>query len=105
MDFIKVAVIDDFETKDMKSLSVLGKKIGVFKRADGSFYAIETGCKHQGANLLKGRIESGVVTCPRHDWQYDLKTGECISHDSPKLRQYVVKIEGNDIKISLTPTE
>ena len=75
------------------------------QKKDGSFYAIETGCKHQGADLLKGKIESGTATCPRHDWEYDLETGECINHDSPKLRQYALKIEGNDIKISLTPMD
>lgn len=105
MEFIKVAVMSDFKTKDMKSLSVLGKKVGVFKRDDGSFYAIETGCKHQSADLLRGKIESGVVTCPRHGWQYDLETGECTNHDSPKLRQYAVKIEGDEIKISLAPVD
>lgn len=105
MDFVKVAVMNEFETKKMKSLSILGKKVGIFKRDDGSFYAIETGCKHQGADLLTGKIESGIVTCPRHDWQYDLETGECITHDSPKLRHYALKIEGDEIKLSLTPVE
>lgn len=105
MEFIKVAVIDDFKTKNIKSLSVLGKKVGIFKRDDGSFYAIETGCKHQGADLLKGKIESGTATCPRHGWEYDLETGECTNHDSLKLRKYDVKIEGDDIKISLTPMD
>ncbi len=105
MEFIKVAVLGDFAVKGIKSLSILGKKVGIIKRDDGSFYAIETGCKHQGADLLKGKIASGTATCPRHDWQYDLETGECINHESPKLRKYAVKIEGNDIKISLTPIE
>ena len=105
MEFVKVAVIDDFQTKGIKSLSILGKKVAIIKRDDGSFYAIETGCKHQGADLSKGKIELGIATCPRHDWQYDLETGECINHDSPRLRKYAVKIEGNDIKISLIPID
>lgn len=105
MEFVKVAVVDDFKRKRVKSLSLLGKKVGIIKRNDGSFYAIETGCKHQGADLIKGKIELGVATCPCHDWQYDLETGECLNHDSPKLRKYAVRIEGNDIKISLTPID
>ncbi len=105
MDFIKVAVIGDFQSKSLKSLSILGKRVGIFKRDDGSFYAIETGCKHQNADLLTGKVKSGVATCPRHGWEYDLETGECKNHDSPRLRQYAVKIEGNDIKISLTPVD
>jgi nitrite reductase/ring-hydroxylating ferredoxin subunit len=103
MEFVKVAVLDDFQTQQVKSISVLGKKVGIFRRDDGSFYAMETGCKHQGADLLQGKTEAGVATCPRHDWQYDLESGECMNHDSPKLRKYALKIEGNDIKISLTP--
>ncbi len=105
MNFIKLATVKDFTDQRIRSFSVLGKKIGIVKRTDDQFYAIETGCKHQGADLTQGKIDGHVATCPRHGWQYDLETGECLNHDSPRLRKHALVLEGNDIKVSLSPLE
>ena len=105
MEYLKLATVDEFKTKKIKSLSVLGKKIGIFKKEDGSFYAMEIGCKHQGADITKGSIKNNLATCPRHGWEYNLETGECINRDSPNLRKHDLIIEGNDIKVSISPLE
>ena len=103
MQFIKVGKVTDYEIIKTKSYSLLGKKVGVIKRSDGSFYAIEVGCKHQGADLTNGKIENGIATCPRHGWKYDLESGECLNENSPKLRRHDLKIEDGVISISLHP--
>ncbi len=103
MQFVKVAKVTDFETITIKSFSMLGRKVGVIKRPDGSFYAIEVGCKHQGADLTNGTIKNGIATCPRHGWQYDLETGECLNENSSNLRKHDLKIEDGMILVSLHP--
>lgn len=100
MDYIKIAKIIDFKNKSIKSYSIFGKKIGIIKKSDSSFYAIEVGCKHQGADLTVGVIKGKVATCHRHQWQYDLETGECLNHTSPILKKYGLKIIGEDIFVS-----
>ncbi len=105
MDFLRLAGIDDFSCRPIRSFTILGRKIGIFKREDGTFRALEAGCKHQGADLTAGRIENNVATCPRHGWKYDLATGQCLNHDSPSLRKHDLKIIGNDIHVSLQPIE
>jgi len=105
LGFIKLAKIDDFKGQRIKSFSILGKKIGIINRQNGDFYATEVGCKHQGADITQGKIDGHIATCPRHGWKYDLESGECLNHDSPRLRKFELKIEGNDIKVSLTPQE
>ncbi len=104
-DYIKIAKVSDFNNKSIQSYSILGKKVGVIKRKDGSFYAIEVSCKHQGADLTAGTIVGNIATCHRHQWKYDLETGECLNHESPPLRRYDLKIEENSIKVSLTPVD
>ncbi|MFT5728311.1 MAG: nitrite reductase/ring-hydroxylating ferredoxin subunit [Desulforhopalus sp.] len=105
MNFIKIAKIIDFEHKHIKSYSVMGKKIGVVREDNGDFFAIEVGCKHQSADLTKGPINGMVVTCPRHQWMYDLSTGKCLNHESVDLRRHAMKIEDGNIFISLSPIE
>ena len=103
MAYIELSKTSDFAGTKIKSFSVMGKKIGVVKEADNQFFAIEIACKHQGADLSQGKLEGDVLTCPRHGWQYNLKTGVCLNHDSPRLKKHDVVIEGHAIKVSLTP--
>lgn len=105
MEYLKIAKINDFKDKNIKSFSVFGKKIGLVQSGDGSFFATEIGCKHQGADLSKGEIDGYIATCNRHHWKYDLITGECINHESPKLRKHGVQVKGEDIYVSLIPIE
>lgn len=103
--WVRLAKVSDFGRLRWKSYSVLARKVGIVKRPDGTFYAIEVSCKHQNWDLTTGALEGNVVTCPRHFWKYDIETGRCLTHDSTCLRRYALKVEGDDIFVSLTPVE
>ena len=103
MEHVRLCSIKDFLHKNIKSFSLLGKKVGVIKKETGEFYAIEVGCKHQGADLTRGNILGSIAICPLHKWEYDLETGKCLNHDSPDLRRYDLRLEGDDIYVSLQP--
>jgi len=105
MEYIVIARVSDFENISIKSFSIFGRRIGIIKRDDSSYYATEIACKHQGADLTTGTIENNIATCPRHKWQYDLETGQCLNHDSLPLRRFPLIIENDIIKISLSPIE
>jgi nitrite reductase/ring-hydroxylating ferredoxin subunit len=46
-------------------------------------------------------MDDDVVTCPWHGWQYNVKTGACLTKPDLKVACYEVKVEGGDIKIAL----
>jgi len=100
---VKVALVSDLAGLGFKTVSLMGKKVGVFQDADGSVRAIEVTCKHQGADLTQGEIDGDEVTCPRHGWRYDLRSGDCLSPGGPSLRRHAVEIRGDEIHVSLTP--
>jgi len=103
MEFIRIAKVGDFEGIRFKRFSILARKIAIFREPDGSFYGIEISCKHQNWDLTTGRIEGDLATCPRHHWVYNIRTGECLTHDSLRLRKYAVRVDGEDVLISLEP--
>ena len=103
MQFVRLAKVSDFTGIRFKAYTIMGRRVAIFREADGSFFASEVSCKHQNADLLTGRIEGDVVTCPRHFWKYNLRTGECLTHNSAKLRRHALKVEGEDIFVSLSP--
>ena len=81
----------------------MGRLVGIIKREDGSFFAVEASCKHQGADLLTDFEGGQVAICPRHKWEYDLESGQCLNHKSLPLKRYQLKMEGENILVSLLP--
>ena len=50
-------------------------------------YHVQRFCPHQRADLQRfGRVENGVLTCLMHGWQFDLKTGRCLTADTHKIK-------------------
>lgn len=103
--WVKLAKTTDFQTTRWRSYSVMARKVGIVKKPDGTFYAIEVSCKHQNWDLTTGPLEGDIATCPRHFWKYNIATGECLTHDSTRLRPYALKVENGDIYVSLLPIE
>jgi len=98
-NFVKVATKAEIESGCGKKVEVNGKEIALFN-IGGSFCAIDDTCLHRGGPLSEGSVEDNVVTCPWHGWQYDVKTGACITNPSVSQNKYEVKVEGDDILIS-----
>ena len=52
-----------------------GRGVAVFRCADG-WAALDARCPHAGGPLADGIVADGCVTCPLHDWRFDLASGE-----------------------------
>lgn len=51
-----------------------GQEVAIFCK-DGRYYAIDNLCPHEGGPLGEGALKGDSVTCPWHNWQFDIKTG------------------------------
>ena len=98
--FIKVASASELGPGSSKKIELNGKEIALFN-VEGSFYAIDDMCPHRGGSLSEGFIESGVVSCPWHGWQFQLNSGECLTDPGICQTKYEVKVEGNDVLINV----
>ena len=99
-NFIKVATKSELASGTSKKIEIEDKEIALFN-VDGNFLAIDDTCPHRGGPLSEGFVETGVLTCPWHGWQFQLETGECITNPSVCQTKYPVKVEGEDILISV----
>ncbi len=69
---------------------------------DGEYYAIDDTCPHALGPLSEGEIEGGVVICPWHASEFDIKTGEVLTPPATEgVRSYKVYLEGDTIKIEI----
>ena len=92
MGFVEITKTTDITNGQMKAVNIEGKEILVINY-DGKYFAINGRCTHMGGELVKGRLEGKIVTCPRHGAQFDVTTGSCIS--GPKIGLF--KIKSKDI--------
>jgi len=75
-----------------------GKELAVFILGD-VVSVIGNSCPHAGGNLSGGDVAAGVVTCPWHQWQFDLGTGVCVDSSAAKARKYPARIRDGWVEI------
>ena len=86
-------------------------QIAVFNFASrGEWYATQNMCPHRREFVLsRGMIGDAhgkpKVACPVHKKTYSLETGACTSGEDYSLRVFPVKVEGDDVYLSLPPAE
>jgi len=99
-DFIRVASTAELKPGAALAVDVKGKTIALFNVA-GKVFATDNTCLHQGGPLAEGTVDGEVVTCPWHQWEYNVRTGLNLDDESLKLETYPVEIEGTDIKVAV----
>jgi nitrite reductase/ring-hydroxylating ferredoxin subunit len=114
-----VGKIAEFKDGDRRIIFAGDNEIGVF-RHEGQFYAYSNFCLHQGGpacegltiakveeRLLPDKTSQGLYfadtemhfVCPWHGYEYDMKTGECVSDRKLKLRKYKVIEKGDEVYV------
>ena len=73
-------------------------EIALYHTPEG-FYALENFCPHRGAALADGDLEGCIVACSLHGWQFDVRSGACVSHAGNNVERYDVIVEAGEIKI------
>jgi cell fate regulator YaaT (PSP1 superfamily)/nitrite reductase/ring-hydroxylating ferredoxin subunit len=73
-----------------------GPKVAIFN-VDGVFHVISNECGHQGGPLGEGKLEGFAVTCPWHQWKFDVTTGHCLSVSGSSVRRYECTVLGDDL--------
>jgi nitrite reductase (NADH) small subunit len=98
--FVKMATVQEIPPGGAKELEYEGRVYALFN-LDGEIVAIDGICPHQGGPLADGHLEGSMVTCPWHGWQFDVRSGK--TPLGPKVKQavYEVKVEGQDVFVSV----
>ena len=75
-----------------------GRVLAVFN-VEGTYYALDGICPHQGGPLGKGQLNGSVVTCPWHGWQFNVATGQQQINERIVHTVYPLRHDGDDIYI------
>jgi len=68
---------------------------------DGEIHAVDDVCRHRGSALSGGVVRDGIVTCPAHLWQYDVRTGQRHDTEGEPLATYPVELVGDEVEVTV----
>ena len=100
MSFRRVSSLEDLWSGEMIGLEVDGNAI-LLINVDNQIYAYADSCPHQKSRLSEGSLLGNTLCCARHQWEFDVCTGQGINPKNACLKVFPVTIEGCDILIDL----
>ena len=101
MNWKQVCTTGDVEEQAIKLFDVDGISILIANLGD-SFCAYPPVCPHMEEPLAESGIcAKGVLTCTKHLWQWDMRTGEARGPAEKPMLMYPVRQEGDQVLVNL----
>lgn len=101
--WIAVANAREMAPETARVVHAGGRAIALVVTPEG-YFALDNLCPHSGGPLGEGLVQGARLTCPLHGWQFDCKTGTCLSEKRPNQRRYPVKIEKDQVWVEVADT-
>jgi 3-phenylpropionate/trans-cinnamate dioxygenase ferredoxin subunit len=97
--------LDDLSDGEPRRVELDGVPVCLV-RAEGDVYAINDVCSHAEISLAEGEVDGLTIECWLHGSRFDLMTGHPTGLPATQpVPVYPVKIENDDVFVSLTPIE
>ena len=103
--YVRACALADVPDDEPVSVEVNGEPVAIV-RAEGGVYAIRDECSHAEVPLSEGDVDGCTIECWLHGSRFDLRTGKPTGMPATEpVPVYPVKIEGDDVLISIAPEE
>lgn len=74
----------------------------VLARTDDGFAAFDDHCSHRGGSLAGGALVCGVVQCPWHGSQFDVRDGRVKAGPAEEsIDTYAAELQGDQVRLTL----
>lgn len=95
--FIDIGALEDIPRQGARLVKTVQGCIAVFRTADDRVFALSDRCPHKGGPLSEGIVHGDRVTCPLHNWVFDLNTGMAQGADDGSVPTFAVRVEAGRI--------
>ena len=73
---------------------------GLFISREGNEYAVfDSHCAHQRTDIPLSALDDCILTCPKHQWSYDIKTGVSLKPGGSSLQRYPAKVVSGRVMV------
>jgi 3-phenylpropionate/trans-cinnamate dioxygenase ferredoxin subunit len=97
-----VATLEEVKLQEGLPTPINPKGVGLLLiKTDGAIYAVRNRCAHMGCPLEGGKLEGFVLTCPCHDWRFDIRSGAYLDAKELSIGTYHVKRKEGKVLVEL----
>ena len=100
-DWIEIGRLSDIPRRGARCVNTSSGRIAIFRTIADQVFAIDNRCAHKGGPLSEGIVHGTSVTCPLHNWVYDLQTGQAQRPDEGEVRTFTVEVVDGRLSMAL----
>ena len=100
-EWIVVGGLEEIPQLGARVVKTREGNIGVFRTADDEVFALRDECPHKKGPLSQGIVHGKQVTCPLHNWNIELVSGQAVAPDLGCTASYPVKVESGIVSIAI----
>jgi nitrite reductase (NADH) small subunit len=96
-NWIDIGALEDIPRQGARVVRTAAGCVAVFRTAADHVFALDDRCPHKGGPLSEGIVHGTGVTCPLHNWVFDLATGQAQGADEGMVPTYPAQIKNGRI--------
>lgn len=96
---VDIGALEDIPRQGARVVRTAQGCIAVFRTADDRVFALEDRCPHKGGPLSEGIVHGSSVTCPLHNWVFDMNSGQAQGADEGTVRTFAIRVRQGRILI------
>lgn len=100
-EWIEVGKVDDIPKLGARVVKTQQGNVGVFRTGEDEIFALRDECPHKKGPLSQGIVHGKQVTCPLHNWNIELDSGQAVAPDEGCTASFPVKVEDGIVSISV----
>lgn len=97
--FVDIGSLDDIPRQGARLVKTAQGCVAVFRTMDDQVFALDDRCPHKGGPLSEGIVHGTSVTCPLHNWVFDMNTGSAQGADQGTVRTYPIRVQQGRVQI------
>ena len=101
-EWIEACAEGDIDEEDVIRFDHAGRTFAIYRSPDDEYFATDGLCTHEKVHLADGLVMDDIVECPKHNGQFNYKTGEakrapvCVN-----LKTYPARVEAGKVLIRI----
>ncbi len=100
-NWIEVGKVEEIPKQGARVVETAEGDIGIFRTLEDEIFALRDRCPHKNGPLSQGIVHGKRVTCPLHNWNIELESGEVVAPDEGCAASFPVKVEAGVVFLSL----
>ncbi|OUD10515.1 nitrite reductase (NAD(P)H) small subunit [Marivivens niveibacter] len=100
-NWIDIGALNDIPRQGARVVKTQSGCVAVFRTLNDDVFALEDRCPHKNGPLSEGIVHGSKVTCPLHNWVFDMNTGEAQGNDEGSVPTYPAKVENGRILLDI----